>query len=792
MLKNYFKTAWRNLIKNKFYSIITIAGLTAALCVGIVILLWVQDETSFDSFHSKASNLYKLENRVGTGNSIQIWQNTASPIGKLGAEELPEVKGYTRTCYNYFYDQFKTGDKTIYQKESYFVDPSFFSLFDFALIKGNKENPFPDNQSVVLTESVAKKYFGDADPIGKVLVAEEDTTNFTVTGVIADFPRNSAFNYEMMFPLSLYASKIYGPGKKNGMTIDTDFNDYNYNTFLWLSPTVSLKDLSTKLRNIHLRIRPEDTDVDYLMLPVGKMHLYKSDGTDAGMETVRMFTIVAVLILVIGCINYVNLSTARSMLRSREVSLRKIVGAGKLQLFLQFVLETVVLFFIASVAAIALIPLLLPVFNSISGKYLQFDMANMSMWMVIGGCVLATLIVSSIYPALLLSSFEPLKALKGKAALRINDVVFRKALVVVQFAFSVILIAGTFVIGRQLNFIRSKNLGYDKENVLSFNMRYMGKHYDAVKANLMKQPGVLDITRSNNEQIVSYNGQTGNNEFDGKQVGETLMIYPVPVDKNYIPFFKIDMAAGKNFEGLPADSIHFILNETAVRNARIKDPIGKRFKLREVDGIITGVVKDFHFASMRKAIEPVVFYYRPNQFYRIHIKTTGKDAAKVIAAAEMEWKKYNPQYPFEYTFLDDTFNQLYETETRTGTLFNIFAGIAILISCLGLLGLTAYTAQLRTREIGVRKVLGASVSGVVILLAKDFLRLVFVGIAVAIPVAWFVMNRWMQDFAYRTDINWTVFLMSGLLAILIALITISFQSVKAALVNPVRSLKQAD
>ncbi|MET0463667.1 MAG: ABC transporter permease [Chitinophagaceae bacterium] len=791
MFKNYFKTAWRNLVKNRFYSIITIAGLTAGLCVGIMILLWVQDERGYDAFHSKSANLYKLENRVGTGSSIQIWQNTASPIGKLAAEELPEVKGFARICYNYFYDQFKTGEKTIYQKDSYFVDPSFFNLFDFGLIKGNKANPFPDNQSVVLTESTAKKYFGESDPIGKVLTSE-DTTQFTVTGVIADFPRNSAFNYEMMFPISLYASKLYGPGKKNGMTLDTDFSDYNYNTFLLLSPTVSLSDLSTKLRNIHLRIRPEDTDVAYLTLPVAKMHLYKSDGTEAGMETVRMFTIIAILILVIACINYVNLSTARAMLRSKEVSLRKIIGAGKMQLFLQFVLETVLLFFIAAAAAVALIPLLLPVFNSISGKQLQFDIGNLDMWLVIGGCVLATLIVSSIYPALLLSSFEPLKALKGKAALRINDVVFRKALVVVQFAFSVILIAGTFVIGRQLNFIRSKQLGYDKENVLSFNMRYMGKHYDAVKANLLKQSGVLDITRSNNEEIVSYNGQTGNNDFDGKQVGETLMVYPVPVDKDYIPFFKIEMAAGKNFSGLPADSMHFILNETAVRNARIKDPIGKRFKLREVDGIITGVVKDFHFASMKKSIEPVVFYYRPDQFYRMHIKTTGKDAAKVIAAAGVEWKKYNPQYPFEYKFLDDSFNQLYQSETRTGSLFNIFAGIAIFISCLGLLGLTAYTAQLRTREIGVRKVLGASVSGMVLLLAKDFLRLVMVGIIVAIPVAWFVMNKWMQDFAYRTDLSWTVFLISGLLAVLIALVTISFQSVKAALVNPVKSLKQAD
>lgn len=787
MFKNYFKTAWRNLWKNKFYSMITITGLTVGLCVGMLILLWVQDELSYDAFHKKAGNIYKLENRVGTGSSTQIWKVTAAPIGKLAKEELPEVKDAVRVHYNYYFNQFHAGKNVFNEENKFFTDPSFFNVFDFGLIRGDKENPFKDDYSVVMTASTARRYFGDSDPLGKVITAE-DSTRFTVTGVIADFPKNSSLNYDMLFPMSLYAKKQFAEGKN----LDTDFNQYDYETYLLLQPGTSISALATRLRNIHLRMKSDDTDILYLPFLIKKMHLFNADGTEAGMETVRMFTIIALLILVIACINYVNLSTARSMLRSREVSLRKIVGAGKLQLFFQFILETALLFVLAAALAIMLISVLIPVFNSISGKQLEFDLRNLSIWKVIGGTIAGTLIVSSIYPALLLSSFEPLKALKGKVALRINDVFFRKALVVTQFTLSVILIAGTFVISRQLQYIRSRELGYDKEHIFSFYMKDMVPHYEVVKANLLKSPGILDVTRSSNDQIVNLGSLTGNTDYDGKGPGETFMVYPLAIDKDYIPFFKLKIVDGANFTGTSADSSHVILNETAVRNAGIKNPIGKRFRIWKNEATIVGVVKDFHFASMKKAIEPVVLYYNPNNNRRISIKTTGADAAKAIAAAGVEWKRYNPNFPFNYAFLDESFNRLYQTEQRSGTLFNIFAGIAILISCLGLLGLTAYTAQVRTREIGVRKVLGASVPGIVGLLARDFIRLVLIAIVVAVPVAWYAMNKWLQDFAYKTNLDWTIFALSGLLAIVIAMITISFQSVKAALVNPVKSLKQQD
>jgi len=789
MFANYLKTAWRNLLKNKFYSTITIAGLALGLCVGILILLWVQDERSFDRFHSKEANIYKLENRVGTGTSVQIWTETVSPIAMLAKNELPEIKDYTRICYNYFFNQFKVGDKTFQEGNKYFVDPSFFSLFDFGLIKGDKQNPFPDDQSVVMTETTAKRYFGDADPIGKVILAEDDSTLFKVSGVVADFPENSSINYDMVFPMTLYTKRFYDGDVAR---FDNDFNQFNYETYLLLQPGVSLSSLATRIRKIHLRMKADDTDIAYLPMPLKKMHLFKSDGTEAGMETVRMFTIIALVILTIACINYVNLSTARSMLRAKEVSLRKIVGAGKGQLFMQFIGETTVLFVIAAALAMVLIPALMPVFNSMSGKELEFDLRNADIWLVILATIGGTLIVSSIYPAVLLSSFNPLNAMKGKISAKFNDAFFRKALVVTQFAFSVTLVAGTFVISRQLHFIRTKNLGYSKENIFTFNMRAMQSHFDAVKAELMKQPGVLDVARSNNSTIVNFSNITGNTNFDGKGPDETFMIHPAAIDEHAIPFFRMQMAEGSNFSGMPGDSLHVILNETAVKNSGIKDPVGKRFQLWNIKATIIGVVKDFHYASMKQAIEPMIFYYQPRAFNRIYIKTTGKDAAKAVAAAEAQWKKYNGDYAISYTFLDDSFDKLYRSEQRTGKLFNIFAGIAILISCLGLFGLTAYTAQVRTREIGVRKVLGASVPDVVTLLAKDFIKLVLVGIVVATPVAWYMMNKWLGDFAYRITIDWSVFAVSGLLAIIIAVITISFQSVNAALVNPVKSLKQQD
>ena len=786
MIRNYFRTAWRSLVKNRFYSLINMIGLTTGLAVGILILLWVQDELSFDRFHHQATNIYRLENWAGTGSSRQIWTSTVAPIAEFGKKEMPEIKDAVRLTYNGIFTLFKYKDKAVNEERTAFTDPALFSLFDFPLIQGNPAKPFPDNHSVILTESTAKRYFGDENPIGKIL-SGNDNNAFKVSGIIRDFPENSSIRGDMFLPISLRFETMY-QDRTDGRTKDNDFAEFNYETYFLLQPGANIANLATKLRNIHLRNKPDDTDLTYLLQPLPDMHLYKADGSSGGIETVRMFSIIALLILVIACINYVNLSTARSMLRAKEVSMRKIVGAARSQLFIQFIIETTLLFSLAALLAMGLLYALLPAYNQLAGKELVLDFFDYHLWQVIGLTILGTLIASSIYPAILLSSFEPLRSLRGRVSSRLSEAAFRKVLVVTQFTVTVILIASTLIIRNQLDYIRSKELGYDKAHVLAFFMRDMGKHYDAVKADLLSQSGITAVTRAS-ANIVRLGAQTGDNEWDGKESGETMFARPVAIDKDFIPFFNIKLQRGDNFTGAVSDSLHFILNETAVRTARIKNPIGKRFRLWKHNGTIIGVVKDFHFASMREKIEPAIFYYNPDQMGAIYIKTTGQEANQAIAATQRSWKQYNPDYSLDYAFLDDVFDNLYKSEQKTGVLFNVFATIAILISCLGLFGLATFTAQVRTREIGVRKVLGASVTGIVQLLAKDFVKLVMIAILIATPIAWYAMNAWLQDFAYRVAVQWWVFAIAGLLAVGIALLTVSFQSIRAALMNPVKSLR---
>lgn len=783
MLRNYIKTAWRNLLHNKFYSAINIAGLTIGLAVGMLILLWVQDELSFDSFHKQTQNIYRLELWGGTGANRQIFQIGVAPIGPFSKQQLPEVKDYVRTTGNYDYSLYKYEDKVFGDESVVYADPSFFRVFDFNLIKGNQEKPFTDDHSVVVTQTTAHKFFGDADPIGKVIAAD-NKENFTVSGVINDFSKNSSLQYDMITPISLHFKMMLA--QKNDMS--NNFRFFNYQTYLLIKPGADIKKLAKQITRVHLAHKPDDTDADYLLLPLSKMHLYNADLSDRGITTVRIFIVIAILTLTIACINYVNLSTARSMLRSKEISMRKIVGAGKAQLFLQFIIETALLFTFAAILAIGLIFLLMPAFNQIAGKEMSLNLGDYHIWTVLVLSIGGTLAASSIYPALLLSSFEPLKALKGKISASLGDVLFRKILVVTQFSFSIILIIGTIVITGQLNYIRTTGVGYDKGHVLTFWMRDMANHYDAARAELMKQPGILDVTRSN-QNIVRFQGFTGNVDWDGKDAKQNIIIHPIVVDRDLISFFKMKMVDGTSFTGSKNDTAHFILNEAAIKEMGIKNPVGKRFRMQEINGTIIGVVKDFHYDSMKEKIAPSMFWYVPQYLNKIYIKTTAEGAPKAIAAAEHQFKQYNGEYPFSYAFLDDLFDNIYQSEQREGTLFTDFAAIAIFISCLGLLGLAAYTAQVRTREIGVRKVLGASVSNLVGLLTKDFLKLVLLSILIASPVAWYFMHKWLQDFAYKIGINWWVFALAGGMSIIIAFITISFQAIKAALTNPVKTLR---
>lgn len=792
MIRNYLKTAWRNIVSNKFYTAINVIGLTFGLVIGLFMLLWVQDELSFDTFNKKGKDIYRIGIVGGTEASKQIFTYIIAPVSTFAKNQVPEVKDGVRIM-NIGDAAFRYKDKVFNEDRVAFTDASYFSVFDFPIIQGDRKNPFPDNNSVVITEKIAKKYFGNESPIGKAIILGR-ADNFKVTGVVADYPANSSVTCNILLPLSKFNHEAYVKSGRsyNGTTrissMDADWINFGFETYLLLKPGTDIHKLEKKLQAIHERNKPDDAPVPYLAQPLLNMHLYKADGGDGGISTVRTFAIVAILILVIACINYVNLSTARSMLRAKEVSMRKIIGAGKLQLFLQFMIETTVLFLIATVLAVCLMYVLMPVYNNFSGKQLQLSISNYQVWAYIVLTLVATLAASSIYPALLLSSFEPLKALKGRVTSGIGNAAFRRVLVVLQFTVSIVLIIGTLIIGKQLSFIRNRDLGYDKENVLSFTMQSMQAHYDAAKAELLRQPGIISVTRASSD-IIDYNGWTGDNDWDGKTAKSNLFFHPIAVDKDFTSFFKIKLKEGALFTGAVADSNHFIVNEAAVAAMGMKDPIGKNLRIQKTKGTIIGVVKDFNYTTVRKKIEPAVLAYNPGSCYRIFIKTTGENAQKAINAAQTTWKQYDNDAPLTYSFLDENFSLLYKTEERTGSLFNVFSALAIVISCLGLFGLATYSAQVKTREIGIRKVLGSSVGGIIRLLASEFVLLIIISILIAVPIAWYSMSKWLQDFAYKIDMTVWVFLLAGGGATLIALATLSIQSIKAALANPVKSLR---
>ncbi len=785
MLKNYLLTAWRNLRRNPFYSVLNISGLAIGLAVGMLILLWVQDESSYDTFHQHAANIYKVNSHIGTGPSAQIWGGAPGPLYHYSRESIPGVADAVRFQQrnNQFIVAYK--DKKFLEKNSAFVDSTFFNVFSFDLLKGRRDKPFKDNNSIILTETMAKKYFGDKDPLGQTLVFDA-AVNFTVTGVMADFPGNSSIHYDILFPVSLYA-RDFG-GNLNWKTIDEDLGDFPFDTYLQLKPTANPASVASQVTRIYRDKKDDPKGPSFTLQPLTTLHLVTATGDTGALKTVHIFLVIAILILFIAGINYVNLSTARSMLRSKEVGVRKIIGAGRTQLFIQFILESALIFGIAAIIAFGLIYALLPLYNTLAGKHLALNLRNGQVWLLIACTIIGTLAAASIYPALLLSAFKPMQVLKGKLSFGVSNTAFRKILVVTQFTCSVSLIAATLIISKQLKFIRDMDLGFNKDEVFIFGMRDdMHNHFDAMRNELVQQPGVIGIASAWGS-LAGINSSTGDTWWEGKDASKMFMINPTGIDENFIPLLKMKLVAGANFTGSKADSAHYILNETAIRLAGIKDPIGKQFKLWQTTGTIIGVVKDFNYESLRQAVQPAIFKYdKPS--WVVYLKTSATQAPQAIAAAEKQWKKYNPNYPFEYTFLDQDFAKMYVADQRTGILFQVFSIVAIIISCLGLFGLATYTAQIKTKEIGIRRVLGATVTQVASLLAREFVVLVGISLLIATPLAWWSMHQWLQNYIYRTHLNAWPFLATGAAVLVLALLTVCIQAVRAALANPVKSLR---
>jgi len=788
MIRNYFKTAWRNILRNKLYSGINALGLTIGLAVGMLILLWVQDESSFDGFHHKAANIYRVNSAAGKGTLRAVYETTPAAVAPAALREIPGVVNAVRTFPDWRYSIFSYGDKLFEEPVALYTDSNLLQMLDFRLLAGDARKLWPNLQSVVITESTARKYFGGADPMGKVIMGDHKDP-FVVSGVLADFPDNSSIRADLLFPITTFRGDYNGTGY--WPTLESDWGNYGYLTLLQLQPGVSPKEIGEKLFGIQVRQAPQikvsPDEMGFELQPLTQIHLRKADGSAPLLRTVRIFEWIAVFILLIASINYVNLSTARAMLRAREVGVRKIIGAAKRQLFAQFVIETALFYAISLVLAIGFVYLMIPYYNSLADKHFRLDITDTSLWKVILVTGMGVLTASALYPALLLTSFEPLRAIKGMIMQGVGNVAFRKVLVTAQFVFSVGLIIGTLVIGRQLSYVRERDPGYNRSQVFTFYGRNMRDHTRAVSDQLRKEPAIKEVSVANDE-LVNVHNSTGDTDWDGKPVNSLFIINVLNIDEHFLPMMKMSLKAGDNFSGRPVDSAHYILNETAVRQMGITQPIGKRLRVNDKNGTIVGVVRDFNFASLHTAIGPMVLRYRPagGVFY---VKTAGHEASRAIAAAQKLWRQYNPGMPFSYNFLDGAYEEMYRSDLRTGDLFTGFAGIAIFLSCLGLFGLATYTAQVRTREIGIRKVLGASVASIVALLSRDFLWLVLIAIVIAGPLAGWGMYRWLQDFVYRADIGWWVFAVAGASALGLTLLTIGWQVVKAALANPVKALR---
>ncbi|PWK79122.1 putative permease [Mucilaginibacter oryzae] len=786
MLKNYLKITWRNLLRQKTFSLINILGLTIGMASAALILLWVQNELSFDQFHEKGDRLYSVYNRSKFDGKLWCWETTPKVMGRVMKAELPQMEKVARVTNANFL--FTIGDKRLTANGD-FTDADFLSMFSFPLISGDQKTALNDIHNIVITEKFSKKLFGEANAIGKT-VKIDSNAYFKVTGVMKDLPNNTRFDFEYLLPWS-YLKKI---GQD-----DEYWGNNSIQTFVLLKPGVTEANANAVIENF-TKNHSDTKDIQQFLHPAGKWHLYSrfENGkiTGGNIEKVKVFTLIAALILIIACINFMNLSTARSESRAREVGIRKTVGALRGSLIWQFLGESVLIATIAGIFAVIIVQVSMSGFNQLTQKQLFIPYNNPYFWIVALGFILVTGLISGSYPALYLSSFKPVAVLKGTFKAANALVTPRKLLVIVQFTFAVILIICTIIIRRQLQYAQDRDTGYKKDNlVYSFMSGEIEKHYQSIKNELLSSGAATSVSKTNSPITQRYSdswgfnwpGSTPNNKVD-------FIIYTT--DGSLVKTMGLKLVAGRDIDPVnyPTDSTALLVNEASVKIMNLKDPVGKIITQGEGKDAkawhIVGVIKDFIISSPYEPVQHMLIQGPSSWFNIIHYKLNNANTTKEnLRRAEAIFKKYNPDYPFEYNFVDQEYAKKFGDEQRMGTLASLFAGLTIVISCLGLFGLAAYMAQNRVREIGIRKVLGASVTSVTALLSRDFLKLVAISFCIAAPLAWYLMFQWLKGYSYRISINIGVFIIAAVLTLLISVLTVSYQAIKAALANPVKSLK---
>ena len=794
MLKNIIKIAFRNILRYKANSFINICGLAIGIASCLIISLWVWSELNYDNFHNNSPNIYRS---MSDSKYWEAFFGSPAPLAPAIASEVPGIVDYTRLA-EHPRRVFRYEDKAFYEEGGFIVDPAFFKIFTFPFKAGNPENPFTSPCDVVISAAMAQKYFGDVDPIGQNMQIDGNTA--TVTGVIADVPANSHLQFDYLSSFE-YIRDLTCWG--------TSWGSFNFATYVLVQDNADIAGLGNKITETAVANNcPQAVggNAKFYLQPLEEIHLDGRFPFSYGKITdsvyLAIFSSIAVAILIIAIINFMNLSTARSASRSKEIGMRKTIGAKRFDLIMQFLGESVIITGIASVFALGLIELMLPIFNRYFDIKLSVEYTNINIIISLSIFVLLTGILAGSYPAFFLSGFSPMSAIKSSfsSSNKVSGIGrkgnLRKALVVFQFVISIALIIGTTSMYRQLHFMKNKKLGFDKENIVYVPIKErIGSQYDAFKSELMHYPGVKGVS-AQDYLCATMNNRTTDYGWEGKDLERSVDMLVSRVDYNFIDLLNLPLTDGRNFsrEYLTDADQAFILNERAIEVMGIESPIGKQFSYGSKKGFIVGVVKNSYLRSLHHEIEPHVLHVMSDiasetEYGVILIKVNGSDVSHTLAAIEDVWNKFNPSSPFEFSFLDETYDRLYKNEEKINSLTYYFAILAVFISCLGLFGLVSYTIERRTKEIGIRKVLGASVSSIIRLVSKEYIVLVMVSCLIASPIAWYVIMKWLQNYAYRIDLGIEIFVIAGLSAMLIAFITVGSQAVKAASADPVKSLR---
>lgn len=788
MIKNYFKIAWRNLWKSKAFSFINIMGLALGLSCSLLIMLWVIDEYKVDAFHKNGKQLYSIIERQYRDGQVNAFLGGPGVMADEMKRGLPEVEYATNYAWNEL-STFEANNKVI-KEDGNHAGQDFFKMFTYPLLEGKVETALQSPLDIAISKKMAEEFFGSpAQAIGKT-IRYQNNKDLKVAAVFDNVPKNSTAQFDYILNWQSFLE---------GNSWAKDWTNNGPQTFVMLREGTNAKAFEKKIAKFLDNYHKEQTLHSYLRLGIqryGDTYLHSNfdkNGELSGgrIQYVQLFSIVAIFILLIACINFMNLTTARSLKRAKEIGVRKVVGAFRFALIKQFIGEALFIVSIAVVLSLAIVMFILPSFNQLTGKQIHIPFTDATFWLSIAGLLLLTGFISGSYPALYLSSFKPVRVLKGSLKFSSGALLFRKGLVVFQFMLSIILIIGTIVVRKQVNYIQTINLGYDRENLMYVPLEGdLTPKYELFKNELLKTQGIKDISRITDIPTQITNG-TGGVQWDGKDPNADIEFTQSAVGYDFTRTMHLQLTQGRDFsKDFPTDSVGYLINESALKIIGYKDPLGKPLTFWGKKGTIIGILKDFHFNSLHTSINPLVLRLGENiEWGNALVKTEPGKTKEALASLEKICKSLNPKFPFTYKFSDEEYAKLYKSEQIVGQLANYFAFLAIFISCLGLLGLVMFTSEQRTREFGIRKVLGARPVSLFNLLSKEFLILVFIAMLIATPIAWIAMNKWLQDYAYKITISWWTFVIAGLLAIVIALLTVSSQAIKAAVANPVKSLR---